>query len=74
MIGAGNGSRNTIRDDMPTHPRTGKELRKVKIVNLNIHGGQKVADPYGDYHEIPKKHESKINSFRNRIINVTEIK
>ena len=74
MIGAGNGSRNTLRDDMPTHPRTGKELRKVKIVNINVHGGLKVADPYGEMHEIPKKHESKINSFRNRIINVTEIK
>lgn len=74
MIGAGNGSKLTTLDNMTHHPRTGKELRKVKIVNIKTHGGQKVADPYGNVHEIPTKHQAKINSHRNRIINVTEIK
>tara|TARA_B100000683_G_scaffold30561_1_gene27052 strand:+ start:505 stop:1401 length:897 start_codon:yes stop_codon:yes gene_type:complete len=72
MIGAGNGSRNTTDLSMDFHPRTGKELRKVKIVDITK--TREATDPYGNVHEIPIKHESKINSFRNRIINVTEIK
>lgn len=72
MIGAGNGGKITLRDDITTHPRTGKELRKAKIVDIRI--TREATDPYGNVHEIPEKHESKINSHRNRIINVTEIK
>tara|TARA_Y100000589_G_scaffold247832_1_gene235797 strand:- start:16 stop:912 length:897 start_codon:yes stop_codon:yes gene_type:complete len=72
MIGAGNGSRNTTDLTMDVHPRTGKKLRKVKIVDIRT--TRVATDPYGVEHEIPEKHESKINSFRNRIINVTEIK
>ena len=72
MIGAGNGSRNTTDLNMDVHPRTGKKLRKVKIVDIRT--TRVATDPYGVEHEIPEKHESKINSFRNRIINVTEIK
>ena len=46
MIGAANGSRITTTD-METHPRTGKPLRKVKIVNIKENAGKKVEDPYG---------------------------
>ena len=53
----------------PHIQRTGKELRKVKIVNINT-WWTKSGRSYGEMHEIPKKHESKINSFRNRIINI----
>lgn len=73
MIGAGNGSRNTTDENMDVHPRTGKELRKVKIINIKEHGGETIKDYYGNEHVIPTKHESKINSFRKRIINIKEI-
>ena len=73
MIGAGNGSKITTTGQ-ETHPRTGKKMRKAKIVSLKEHGGKKVQDPYGNWHDIPTKAEFKINSFRNRGIEIKEIK
>ena len=72
MIGAGNGSKITTTGQ-ETHPRTGKKMRKAKIVSLEEHGGEKVQDPYGNWHDIPKKAEFKINSFRNRDIKIIKI-
>ena len=73
MIGAANGSKITTTGQ-ETHPRTGKEMRKAKIVKLSEHGGKIMRDPYGNIHEIPKKAEFKINSFRQRGIEIKEIK
>ena len=72
MIGAGNGSKITTTSQ-ETHPITGKKMRKAKIVSLKEHGGEKVQDPYGNWHDIPKKAEFKINSFRNRDIKIIKI-
>ena len=72
MIGAGNGSKITLTGQ-EKHPRTGKRMRKAKIVSLIEHGGKKVQDPYGNWHDIPKKAEFKINSFRNRDIKIIKI-
>ena len=72
MIGAGNGSKITLTGQK-TNPRTGKKMRKAKIVSLIEHGGKKVQDPYGNWHDIPKKAEFKINSFRNRDIKIIKI-
>ena len=76
MIGAGNGGRisTTGQDISPSEIKKGKKMRKVKIVSLKEHGGKKVQDPYGNWHDIPTKAEFKINSFRNRGIEVKEIK
>ena len=72
MIGAANGSKiTTIGQE--THPRTGKKMRKAKIVSLKENGGEQVQDPYGNWHDIPKKAEFKINSFRNRDIKIIKI-
>ena len=60
-IGAGNGS-NLTTQDLDRHPRTDKKFRKVKIVDITKHGGTKVQDPYGEWHDIPKKADIKINS------------
>lgn len=73
MIGAGNGSKITTTGQ-ETHPRTGKKMRKAKIVSLTEQGGKQVEDPYGKVHDIPKTAEFKINSFRNRGIEIKEIK
>jgi len=73
IIGAGNGSKLTTTGQ-ETHPRTGKKMRKCKIVNLKVHGGKKVLDPYNNIHDIPLKAEFKINSGRERGIEVFEIK
>jgi len=73
MIGAGNGSKITTTGQ-ETHPRTGKKMRKAKIVSLIEQGGKKIQDPYGNWHDIPTKAEFKINSFRNRGIEIKEIK
>ena len=73
MIGAGNGSKITTTGQ-EKHPRTGKKMRKAKIVSLKEHGGKQVKDPYGNVHNIPEKAEFKINSFRNRGIEIKEIK
>ena len=73
MLGAANGSRNsTIGQE--THPRTGKKMRQVKIIDINDFKGKSVQDHYGDWHIIPDKAEFKINSFRNRGIKIEEIK
>ena len=72
MIGAGNGSKiTTIGQE--THPRKGLKMRKAKIVDLKEHGGQTLQDPYGNWQDIPKKAEFKINSFRNRDIKIIKI-
>ena len=72
MIGAANGSKITTTGQ-ETHPRTGKKMRKAKIVSLTKHGGEQVQDPHGNWHDIPKKAEFKINSFRNRDIKIIKI-
>jgi len=73
LIGAGNGSKITTTGQ-EKHPRTGKKMRKAKIVNLKTHGGKQVEDPHGNIHNIPEKAEFKINSIRERKIKITEIK
>ncbi len=73
MIGAGNGSKITTTGQ-ETHPRTGKKMRQAKIISLTELGGTKQQDPYGNWHNIPSKAEFKINSFRNRGIEIKEIK
>jgi len=72
-IGAGNGS-NLTTQDLDRHPRTDKKFRKVKIVDITKHGGTKVQDPYGEWHDIPKKADIKINTIRKRNVIVREIK
>lgn len=73
MIGAANGSKITTTNQ-ELHPRTGKKMRKAKIVSLTEYGGTKVEDPYGNWHDIPKESKFKVNSHRNRNINIIEIK
>tara|TARA_Y100001972_G_scaffold129260_2_gene195811 strand:+ start:3683 stop:4549 length:867 start_codon:yes stop_codon:yes gene_type:complete len=72
-LGAGNGS-NLTTENMETHPRTGNKMRKIKIVNIKEDAGKEIEDPYGNVHKIPEKAEIKINTQRNRYINVIEIK
>ena len=48
-------------------------MRKAKIVDLKEHGGETIQDPYGNWQDIPKKAEFKINSFRNRDIKIIKI-
>ena len=43
-----------------THPRTGKKMRKAKIVSLIEQGGKKIQGPYGNWHDMPTKAEFKI--------------
>jgi len=76
MIGAGNGGRITTtgQEVSPSEIKKGKKMRKAKIISLIEQGGKEVKDPYGNVHNIPKKAEFKINSFRNRNIKITEIK
>ena len=71
-IGAGNGSKLTTDLDMDVHPVTGKEMRKVKIVDIRT--ADKATDPYGVEHIIPAESSIKINTIRKRVINITEIK
>jgi len=76
-IGAGNGSNlTTLSESDPGwqvyHPRTGKEFRKVKIVDVRT--TDSAIDPYGNKHAIPYESSIKINTIRNRLINITEIK
>ena len=72
MIGAGNGSKITTTNQ-EVHPRKGLKMRKAKIVDLKEHGGETIQDPYGNWQDIPKKAEFKINSFRNRDIKIIKI-
>ena len=76
-IGAGNGSNLTsLSEDDPAwqshHPRTGKEFRKAKIVDIRT--TDSAIDPYGNKHIIPTESSIKINTMRKRVINITEIK
>ena len=73
MLGAANGSKITLTDQ-ETHPRTGKQMRKAKIVDIKENAGKLLPDPYGNLHTIPEKAEFKINSHRNRGIKIIEIK
>tara|TARA_B100000427_G_scaffold6151_1_gene5765 strand:- start:140 stop:1012 length:873 start_codon:yes stop_codon:yes gene_type:complete len=73
MIGAANGSKITTTGQ-ETHPRTGKKMRKAKIVNIKEMGGKYVVDPYNTPHKIPETAEMKINSNRWRGIEIKEIK
>jgi nitroreductase len=76
-IGAGNGSNlTTLSEDDPNwrpyHPRTGKEFRKTKIIDIRT--TNTATDPYGNVHTIPTESSIKINTIRKRLINITEIK
>ena len=73
-IGAGNGSNLATDLTLDKHPRTGKQFRKIKIVDITKHAGEKIQDPNGDWHVIPEKADIKINTMRVRHINCTEIK
>ena len=73
MIGAANGSKITTTNQ-ETHPRSGKKMRKAKIVDIKKDAGKWILDPNGKPHQIPDKAEIKINSMRNRNIKITEIK
>lgn len=72
-IGAGNGS-NLTTENLEKHPRTGKPFRKIKIVDITKHAGEKIQCPNGDWHDIPEKADIKINTIRKRNIKVNEIK
>lgn len=73
MIGAANGSKITTTNQ-ETHPRSGKKMRKAKIVDIRNDTGKWVLDPNGEAHLIPEKAEIKINTIRPRNIKITEIK
>ncbi len=72
-IGAGNGD-NLTTEGLEINYRTGRPFRKIKIVDITKHGGEKMQDPYGEWHEIPKKADIKINTIRKRNIKIEEIK
>ena len=61
MIGAANGSKITTTNQ-ETHPRTGKKMRQLKIIDINDFKGKSLQDHYEDWHIIPDKSEFKINS------------
>ena len=73
-IGAGNGSNLATDLTLDKHPRTGKQFRKIKIVDITKHAGEKIQCPNGDWHVIPEKADIKINTMRVRHIKCTEIK
>ena len=72
-IGAVNGS-NLTTESLDKNPRTGKKFRKIKIVDITKHAGEKIQDPYGNWHVIPEKADIKINTMRIRDIEVKKIK
>ena len=72
-IGAGNGS-NLATDLTLDKNENGKPFRKIKIVDITKHAGEKMQCPNGDWHEIPFKADIKINTIRKKTIKVTEIK
>ena len=74
LLGAGNGSKLTTDPKMKTHPRTGKKMRAVKLVDITKHQGEIIEDYYGNKHIIPTNADIKINGSRNRGINLIEIK
>ena len=49
-------------------------MRKAKIVDIKENAGKSLQDPYGNTHIIPDKAEFKINSIRDRGIEIKEIK
>ena len=71
MIGAANGSKITLTDQ-ETHPRTGKKMRKAKIVDISV--SDTAYDPYGVEHKIPAEAKARVNSFRPSGIEIREIK
>lgn len=71
-IGSGNGSNLTTDLELDVHPVKGRNMRKVKIVDIRT--TDKAVDPYGNEHQIPSESSIKINTIRKRIINITEIK
>ena len=71
-IGSGNGSKLTTDPNMDVHPVTGKDMRKVKIVDIRT--TDRATDPYGNEHTLPTESSIKINTMRKRIININEIK
>ena len=73
MIGAANGSKITTTGQ-EKHPRSGKKMRKAKIVDIKKDAGIIIKDPYGNEHLIPEKAEIKINTIRKRNIKIIEIK
>ena len=73
MIGAANGSKLTTTGQK-LHQRKKLKMRKCKIVNIKTDGGKKIKDPYGNIHTIPTRADYKINSHRERGIEITEIK
>ena len=73
MIGAANGSKITTTGQ-EKHPRSGKKMRKAKIVDIKKDAGKIIKDPYGNEHLIPEKAEIKINTIRKRNIKIIEIK
>ena len=70
-IGAGNGS-NLATDLTLDKNENGKPFRKIKIVDINKHTESE--DPYGNTHQIPHTSDIKINTQKNRVINIIEIK
>ena len=72
-IGAGNGS-NLATDLTLEKNKNGKPFRKIKIVDITKHAGEKMQCPNGDWHEIPANANIKINTIRKKIIKVIEIK
>ena len=73
MIGAANGSKITTTGQ-EKHPRSGKKMRKAKIVDIKKDAGKIIKDPYANEHLIPEKAEIKINTIRKRNIKIIEIK
>ena len=76
-IGSGNGDTLTTKSEKDAdwsdvHSITGKNFRKVKIVNIK--NTPEAIDPYGNLHQIPLTSDIKINTQKTRKINVTEIK
>ena len=65
-IGAGNGS-NLTTENLDKHPRKGKPFRKIKIVDITKHAGEKVQCPNGDWHDIPEKADIKINTINKTV-------
>ncbi len=72
-IGAGNGS-NLATDLTLDKNENGKPFRKIKIVDITKHAGEKMQCPNGDWHEIPANANIKINTIRKKVIKVIEIK
>jgi len=72
-LGAGNGDTLTEYPDMGTHPTTGKQFRRVKVVDTTEMGGQEVTDYYDNVHTVPHDSNIKINTMRPRDIKIIEI-